>query len=271
MLLGLPAHRAPNTTHDRKKHHSMRISRAPHTGVPASSEWITGDARIEELATPDGPSRTQVDSVHFTPGARTRWHHHPVGQVLVVTAGTGFVQRRGGQVETIRAGDTVRIGAGEWHWHGAISTSSMTHVAIEELPEDGRTAEFAEVVTDAEYGSEEQVEPLPQMSRAIVMDQELPEPLTAQRVEIRRITLAPEHAAGLHIHNGPVFGNIETGSAIYQIEGQPETVLEPGDTFYEPAGARISRFDAQNEGVTFLAYFLLADGVNAELVTPEAA
>ncbi|MFJ4651820.1 cupin domain-containing protein [Nocardia sp. NPDC088792] len=121
--------------------------------MPASDEWITGDARIEELAAPDSPSRTQVDSVHFAPGARTRWHHHPIGQVLVVTEGTGFVQRRGGPVETIRKGDTVRIEAGEWHWHGATPTTSMTHLAIEELPEDGRRAEFAEVVTDAEYPS----------------------------------------------------------------------------------------------------------------------
>ena len=62
----------------------------------------TGDARVEELAVPDGLSRTQVDSVRFAPGARTRWHRHPVGQVLVVTDGAGLVQRRGGPVETIR-------------------------------------------------------------------------------------------------------------------------------------------------------------------------
>jgi quercetin dioxygenase-like cupin family protein len=250
----------------------MRISHAPHTAVSASSEWITGNARIEELATPDGPSRTQVDSVHFAPGARTRWHHHPVGQVLVVTAGTGLVQRRGAPVETIRTGDTVRIEAGEWHWHGATSDSAMTHVAIEELPEDGRTAEFAEAVTDAEYrgGTGGPAEPTPPMSRVIVMDQKLPRALATQRVEIRRITIAPGHPAGLHMHNGPVFGNIETGSAIYQIEGELESVLVPGDVFYEPEGVRIARFDAQEDGVTFLGYFLLADGVDAGLVDPDA-
>jgi quercetin dioxygenase-like cupin family protein len=254
----------------------MRISRAPRTGVSASSEWITGDARIEELATPEGPSRTQVDSVRFARGARTRWHRHPVGQVLVVTEGTGLVQRRSGDVETIRTGDTVRIEAGEWHWHGATPHGAMTHLAIEELPEDGRTAEFAEAVTHSEYeagnSSEagEQTEPAPPLSRVIVMDQKLPEPLATQRVEIRRITIAPGHGVGLHIHNGPVFGNIETGSAVYQIEGEPETLLKPGDVFYEPEGVRIARFDAQEDGVTFFAYFLLADGVNGELVFPEA-
>ena len=106
------------------------------------------------------------------------------------------------------------------------------------------------------------------VSRVVVMDQKLPEALAVRRVEIRRITIAPGFAAGLHVHNGPVFGSIETGSAAYQIEGQPETVLEPGDVFYEPEGVRIARFDALADGVTFLGYFLLPDGANAELFFP---
>jgi quercetin dioxygenase-like cupin family protein len=254
----------------------MRLSRAPHTGISASPEWVTGEARAAELAVPEGPSRTQVDSVRFAAGARTRWHRHPVGQVLVVTEGTGLVQRRGGDVETIRTGDTVRIEPGEWHWHGATPNGALTHLAIEELPEDGRTAEFAEPVIDAEYkagyssAGGEQTEPAPALSRVIIMDQKLPEPLAAQRVEIRRITIAPGCAGGLHVHNGPVFGSIETGSAAYQIEGEPETVLRAGDVFYEPEGVPIARFDALEDGVTFLAYFLLADGMNAELIFPAA-
>jgi quercetin dioxygenase-like cupin family protein len=114
---------------------------------------------------------------------------------------------------------------------------------------------------------EAQPEPAP-VSRVVVMDQKLPGALAVHRIEIRRITIAPGCPAGLHVHNGPVFGSIETGSAVYQIEGQPETVLEPGDVFYEPAGVRIARFDALADGVTFLGYFLLPDGVNAELVFP---
>jgi quercetin dioxygenase-like cupin family protein len=57
--------------------------------------------------------------------------------VLVVTEGTGLVQRHGGETETIRAGDTVRIAVGAWHWRGGAPDSAMTHPAIEELPEDG--------------------------------------------------------------------------------------------------------------------------------------
>jgi quercetin dioxygenase-like cupin family protein len=246
----------------------MEISRAPRSSVSASSEWITGDARIEALAAPEGPSRTRVDSVRFAPGARTRWHRHPLGQVLVVTEGVGLVQRRGGAAESIRTGDTVRIEAGEWHWHGAAADSSMTHLAIEEVPEGGSVGEFAEAVTEEEYG--EQVEARPARGSVVVMDQELPESLDVKRVEVRRITIAPGGVGGLHIHNGPVFGSVEKGSAVYQIEGEPELVLQPGDVFYEPEGVRIARFDAQEEGVTFLGYFPLTEGLEVGAVFPES-
>jgi quercetin dioxygenase-like cupin family protein len=249
----------------------MRISRTPTTS-PAPAEWITGTAWINTIATPEGPSRTQVDSVHFAPGARTVWHHHPVGQVLVVTEGTGLVQRRGGPVETVGAGDSVRIGPGEWHWHGATATTSLTHLAIEEVSDDGASPGFGDPVTDAEYrdGQPAAWSDTVPVSRTIVLDQPLPVPSTTHRVEVRRISIIAGHAAGLHIHNGPVFGSIEAGSVVYQIEGEPESVLVAGDTFYEPQGARIARFDAQDAGVTFLAYFLLDADQTAELEFPDA-
>ncbi|GAA2036000.1 cupin domain-containing protein [Catenulispora yoronensis] len=261
----------------------MLVSRTPHAEVPAPAEWFTGTARIAELTAAKAPARTQIDSVHFAPAARTHWHRHPLGQTLIVTHGTGLVQRRGGPVETITVGDTVHIAPDEWHWHGAAPTSAMTHLAVEPHPADGRTTELGEAVTDAEYtpalasgsastdGSTD-TEPAaapPPFTRDIVMDQHLPQPLATARVEIRRITIAPNFPAGLHVHNGPVFGSIETGSAIYQIEGEPETVLNPGDVFYEPENVRIARFDAQEFGVTFLGYFPLEAGVEAQLVFVE--
>lgn len=112
--------------------------------------------------------------------------------------------------------------------------------------------------------------PQPDITRTTLLDQRLPTPHVTDRVEIRRITIAPAHAAGVHVHNGPVFGSIEAGSAIYQIEGAPATVLTPGDTFHEPEATRIARFDAQDDGVTFLAYFLLRENQEAELTFPDA-
>ena len=85
------------------------------------------------------------------------------------------------------------------------------------------------------------------------------------RVQVREIRILPSQPAGLHVRNGPVFGNIVTGSAVFQVEGQPATNLRPGDVFYEPEGERIARFDAQDDGVTFLAYFLLSPGQEPEL------
>ena len=103
------------------------------------------------------------------------------------------------------------------------------------------------------------------ITRTVVADFRLPAAKPTDRVQVREIKIAPSQPAGLHVHNGPVFGSIVAGSVIYQIDGQPASVLRPGDVFYEPEGMRIARFDAQEDGVTFLAYFLLSPGQDPEL------
>jgi quercetin dioxygenase-like cupin family protein len=90
-------------------------------------------------------------------------------------------------------------------------------------------------------------------------------------VEVRRITIPAGVQLGAHWHNGPVFGVIETGSAIFQIGAGEESILRSGDTFYEPANETISRFDATDEGVTFLAWFPMSAGMAAELVMGPAS
>ncbi|WP_034261145.1 cupin domain-containing protein [Actinospica robiniae] len=247
----------------------MRISRST-PGTQAPEEWVTGATRIDPVEVPEAAAHLHVDSVDFAAGARTVWHRHPAGQTLIITAGVGHVQHRGGPLETLHVGDSVLIEPGEWHWHGATATAAMTHLALEPDAQDGTRAEAGVPVTEHEYfadGSGERPDPLP-VTRTVVLDQALTEPWHTGRVEIRRITIAPGHASGLHVHNGPVFGSIEAGSAVYQIEGEPVTVLHPGDTFYEPAGIRIARFDAQEHGVTFLGYFLLNAGQEAEIEFP---
>jgi quercetin dioxygenase-like cupin family protein len=106
------------------------------------------------------------------------------------------------------------------------------------------------------------------ITRDVVCDVRLAQPKDTRRIEVRRIRIAPGHAAGLHVHNGPVVGSIVEGSAVFQITGSPESVLGPGDVFFEPEDARIARFDAQGQGVTFLAYFLLGPGQDAEISFP---
>jgi quercetin dioxygenase-like cupin family protein len=108
------------------------------------------------------------------------------------------------------------------------------------------------------------------ISRDVLLDVGLGQAKDTHRIEVRRIRIVPDHPAGVHVHNGPVVGSIVEGSVVFQVEGEPESVLRPGDVFFEPEGARIARFDAQDAGVTFLAYFLLGPGQEPEISFPEA-
>jgi quercetin dioxygenase-like cupin family protein len=114
------------------------------------AEYFTGTVRIDPLFQANDPARALGASVTFEPGARTAWHTHPLGQTLIVTAGCGLVQRRGGPIEQIRPGDVVWIPPGEEHWHGATATTAMTHIAIVEQL-DGKTADWMENVSDEQY------------------------------------------------------------------------------------------------------------------------
>ncbi|MDF0546436.1 carboxymuconolactone decarboxylase family protein [Sphingobium sp. H39-3-25] len=89
-------------------------------------------------------------TVTFQPGARSNWHSHPLGQLLVVTAGHGWIQAEGEPVRAIAAGDVIWTAPGVRHWHGATRASSMTHVGISQAL-DGKTATWGEPVTDAQY------------------------------------------------------------------------------------------------------------------------
>ena len=116
-------------------------------------EWFTGDVWIDGIVQGEEPSRVRVIAVHFTPGARTAWHCHGMGQTLYVTEGLGRVQSRGEQAVTIRAGDIVRTPAGEWHWHGSAPGHFMAHLSITEAPPtpDIEESSWGDQVTDAEY------------------------------------------------------------------------------------------------------------------------
>jgi len=103
------------------------------------------------------------------------------------------------------------------------------------------------------------------VTREILLDETVSPAKATSRIQIRRIRIASGYPAGPHIHNGPVFGSIETGSAVYQIAGGEASVLRPGDVFYEPEGTVIEKFDATQEGVTFLGFFPVADGEEPEI------
>jgi quercetin dioxygenase-like cupin family protein len=114
------------------------------------SGYFTGTVRIDPLFEAPDPARAVGASVTFEPGARTAWHSHPLGQTLIVTAGSGRVQRWGGPIEEIRPGDVIWFEPGEKHWHGATATTAMSHIAIQERL-DGKTANWMEKVSDEQY------------------------------------------------------------------------------------------------------------------------
>jgi quercetin dioxygenase-like cupin family protein len=118
--------------------------------IKGPAEWFTGVVRIDPLFGAEEPSRVSGAAVTFEPGARSAWHTHPVGQVLLVTAGCGWTQCWGGERVEIRAGDVVRCPPGHKHWHGATSTTAMTHIAIQEAL-DGRNVDWLEKVSDEQY------------------------------------------------------------------------------------------------------------------------
>ena len=117
---------------------------------PGQAEYFSGSVRIDPLFAVIEPARASAARVTFEPGARTAWHTHPLGQKLIVTAGTGWVQQQGGPVQEIREGDVVLIPPGVKHWHGATATTRMTHIAVQEQL-DGKVVEWMEKVSDQQY------------------------------------------------------------------------------------------------------------------------
>lgn len=120
----------------------------PSTDGPA--EHFTGAVRIDPLFDPHDQARAAGVSVTFEPGARTAWHTHPLGQILLVTDGCGLVQSEDGPIEQVRPGDVVWFPPDEKHWHGATPDKAMTHIAIHEQ-RDGEVVTWMEHVTDDQY------------------------------------------------------------------------------------------------------------------------
>jgi len=121
----------------------------PTAKGPAST--FTGDVYINPIYRGEEPSRMIVSLVRFTPGARTNWHSHAVGQTLHVTDGIGLVQTRDGTVILMRPGDTVYTPPGQEHWHGATAGNFMCHLAMLEGVPEGDGTTWLEPVTDEQY------------------------------------------------------------------------------------------------------------------------
>ena len=131
----------------------MEITRSGLETGKGPEDWFTGDVYLDAVAAAPAPGRVRGALVHFTPGARTAWHTHALGQTIFVTEGVGLVQRRGGPIEVIRPGDRVFFEPDEDHWHGAAPNRFMVHLALNEVDDDHPLAAWGDKVTDEEYAA----------------------------------------------------------------------------------------------------------------------
>jgi quercetin dioxygenase-like cupin family protein len=130
----------------------MQIHRAgarPTKTAPESN--FTGTVLQDPVFVGTPPSRMRATNVHFTPGARTAWHSHPVGQVLFAVSGVGRVQLEGEEVQILHPGDTAIIPPDTRHWHGAAPDMLFTHLAMSEVSDKGDGTSWFEHVSDADY------------------------------------------------------------------------------------------------------------------------
>ena len=137
------AKRASSTTGLRH----IPAGQGPEAG-PASN--FTGSAVVTSRFAGTGDSQVSGATVRFQPGARTNWHSHPLGQLLIVTDGRGLVQAEGEPLREIKPGDVVWTGPGVKHWHGATRTGTLSHVSVTEVAE-GKNVTWLEPVTDETY------------------------------------------------------------------------------------------------------------------------
>ena len=139
---------------DHPQSSTMKIQRAGSMkAMEGPAACFTGRVRIDTYFASPAPARVGVAVVNFEPGARTNWHTHPLGQVLLVTHGVGWTQCEGGPKTEIRPGDLIWCDCGRRHWHGATNQSAMQHVAINEAL-DGKPVDWMEPVTDEVYLAE---------------------------------------------------------------------------------------------------------------------
>ncbi|MDN7437085.1 cupin domain-containing protein [Burkholderia multivorans] len=135
--------------------HADGISITPAGTTPTmigDAKTFSGQAAVDIKAAGNSGRYGSVGQVDFMPGARTAWHTHPVGQLLIITEGRGWVQEEGQPARVIKAGDVVWIEPGVKHWHGAAKDSRMSHIAIAYL-RDGKAVDWKELVSDEQYNN----------------------------------------------------------------------------------------------------------------------
>ena len=118
-----------------------------------AAENFTGSVVVTPLFAATALMQATGGHVTFEPGARSAWHTHPEGQVLIVTSGVGWVQEWNGKKREIKPGDVIWTPPGVKHWHGATATNGMSHIAVTNMV-DGKNVDWMEKVSDEQYRAE---------------------------------------------------------------------------------------------------------------------
>jgi quercetin dioxygenase-like cupin family protein len=120
-------------------------------GEPGPPANFTGKVYNLGLVANDSIYNTLIGNVYFEPGARSNWHTHPGGQILIITDGEGYQQVEGQPRQTMRKGDVVKCPPGVRHWHGATENSSLSQMYV--IPTEKGIVTWMEPVTDEQYHS----------------------------------------------------------------------------------------------------------------------
>ncbi|GAB4064081.1 cupin domain-containing protein [Ancylobacter sonchi] len=132
---------------------SIQVTEAgSNRSIIAPAQNFSGTAAVTPLFPGNAETHATGGLVNFTPGARTAWHTHPAGQMLIITSGRGWVQEEGRERIVVRAGDVVWIPVGVKHWHGATASDAMAHIALSYM-KDGNNVTWMEQVTDEQYAA----------------------------------------------------------------------------------------------------------------------
>lgn len=135
---------------DKQNTENMNNTSIFSKGDKLPNDWFSGNAFITPLVAKDKNNEFSAGSVTFEPGARTNWHTHPKGQVLLVIEGNGFYQEKGKPAQPINKGDVVNIPENVEHWHGASAKDKMVHIAITNYKDDVQV-NWLDPVTDDQF------------------------------------------------------------------------------------------------------------------------
>jgi quercetin dioxygenase-like cupin family protein len=118
--------------------------------APGPTQNFTGSVLVDPLYAHNDSTHSVGGHVSFAPGARSAWHTHPAGQILIITDGTGWVQEEGAEKREVKPGDVIWTPPGVKHWHGATATNSMRHIAITNML-NGKNVDWMQQVPDEQY------------------------------------------------------------------------------------------------------------------------